>query len=156
MSSTWKLTFVLLINRLALGLYFCMGGYVKIKGGLSEWVGSEQYKRESSWLPDFIASAYGYVLPFAQIAVGAMLVVGLFSRLASIFIAIILGSVMIATTWAGNNAELYDRNVILMTLSIMFIVTGPGSLSIDHLLGKRKAKTPAAPTPAPAPSSNKK
>lgn len=149
MSSTWKLTFVLLINRLALGLYFCMGGYVKIKGGLGEWVASEQYKRESSWLPDFIANAYGYALPFAQIAVGALLVIGLLSRLASLFIALILGSVMIATTWSGNNAELYDRNVILMTLSIMFIVTGPGSLSIDAIIGGRKAKTPVAPVPPP-------
>lgn len=149
MSSTWKLTFVLFINRLALGLYFCMGGYAKIKGGLGAWVDSDAYKKESSWLPDFIATAYGYALPFAQIAVGAMLVIGLFSRLASLFIALILASVMIATSFSGNAAELYDRNVILMTLSIMFIVTGPGSLSLDHLLSGRKAKKPAIPASAP-------
>lgn len=149
MSSTWKLTFVLFINRLALGLYFCMGGYAKIKGGLAAWVDSDAYKKESSWLPDFIATAYGYALPFAQIAVGAMLVIGLFSRLASLFIALILASVMIATSFSGNNAELYDRNVILMTLSIMFIVTGPGSVSIDRFLGNRKAKTPVTAPAAP-------
>ncbi len=148
MSNSWKLNLVLLMNRLALGLYFCMGGYAKIKGGLAEYVASDAYKAESSWLPEFIATAYGYALPFAQFAVGGLLVIGLFSRLASLFIAMILGSVMIATSFTSASAvELYDRNVILMTLSIMFIVTGPGAISIDALIGGRRGTkpTPAAP-----------
>ena len=70
----------LLANRLSLGVYFAIAGYGKVfKMGMDEWM-QVFGKSTPSWLPTWFATPYGYALPFVEMLVGAVLILGLYGR----------------------------------------------------------------------------
>jgi len=107
MISSQQMSF--LTARLAVGTSMFGHGLVRLPklDGFSSWMVGQFQK---SMLPDFVVVPFSYVLPIAEFAVGVLLILGLFSRLALtagsvVMISLIFGSCMIES-WDAIPSQL--------------------------------------------------
>ena len=145
----------LLLTRVAVGGYFAAAGVHKLSVELNEGLGtfySTSFKGlQPAWLPDGLAAPYGYALPWLEVVVGVMLVLGLFGRLAAALIGLMIASFTVALAlkmgWRAQGADAsgaFSSNYIQIAVCFLLTCTGPGSLSLDRLLrGRRAAKLPS-------------
>ncbi len=136
-SSTSLLHAALLLNRLSLGLLFVLAGVRKLipTDDASTPQRLKAFARsvaDKAPLPEQLGLAYGYALPWAEIVFGAMLIVGLFSRIAALAIALMLLSFLIAMgpAWWPESGSAYDKNFILLSLAVLLVVTGSGKFAL--------------------------
>jgi len=133
-SGHWLCNTVLLLNRLSLGMFFLLAGVAKVRGGVTEFVEGFYSQVTPAWLPSWIATPFGYSLPFFEIIAGGLLVIGLFGRLGALVILLLLVSFTIALCGAGmffSGPGPFHTNVILLTLAALLVVTGSGGYSLD-------------------------
>ena len=148
------------LSRVALGGYFLLAGVAKARGefanGFGSFARSDSFAAlQPAWLPDLFALPYGFVLPWAEILVGATLALGLATRFSALIILLMLVSFTIALMGAfgvsGGSPGPFHSNVILAAIALYAVGAGGGRWSIDALLARRGSTnaTPAAP-PKPA------
>lgn len=87
---------LLLALRLALGGIFITAGIAKLSSQ-AEFINSVI---GYGILPDSLAKAYGYALPWAELAIGSCLILGLFTRIASALVLPVALSFVIANSYA--------------------------------------------------------
>jgi len=133
----------LLLLRLALGLYFLLAGWGKVVQEFREGFGhfyNTSFKNLSpSWLPGFMGLPYGYALPWLEVIVGAMLIVGIFTRWVSAVMALMLISFTLALVIANNHITAqasgpggpFHPNYIMLSAVLILAVFGPGRISVD-------------------------
>lgn len=95
---------------------------------------------EPDWLPDALGTTYAYVIPFAELVLGVLVIVGLFTRTLSTLLLLMVASF----AWAvaeGNLVSLFTggvpfhHNLLILAMLIMLMFGGPGRISIDRLVG---------------------
>ena len=136
-----------LLARASLGLYFLLAGVGKVRGELQNGLGTfyegSFQGLQPAWLPTFFAAPYGYALPWAEVVIGAMLVLGLATRISSTLIALMLLSFTIALMLAkgpsGGSPGAFHPNVVMLTLSMLIIALGGGAISVDAAFRGKKA-----------------
>src|SRR2546430_7905971 len=79
----------LLLARVPLGAYLLMDGYFRIRNGVGAFASSHQAATEHL-LPGGVASAFLHAFPFLEVAAGAFLALGIFSRIGGVFPAPVL------------------------------------------------------------------
>lgn len=127
---------VLLLNRLALGMYFLLAGVNKIsaEGGVAKFYQDVFLKMKPTWLPVWFAVPYGYALPFLEIAVGALLALGFLGRWPAGVMSLMLASFTIALYQKGlfySGSGPFHQNVVFFTLALLLAMTGHGAISLD-------------------------
>lgn len=146
----------LLLSRLSLGLYFFFAGLGKARGEVADGVSSlgtfyrgSFSSMQPGWLPDALAAPYGYALPWLELVLGAMLVLGVAGSIVAGLITLILLSIVVAQAFAGQlfafqaNADLpgpYHHNLLTICLGLLLTILGPGRFSIDHAWRGRRGK----------------
>ncbi|XAL99368.1 DoxX family protein [Phycisphaeraceae bacterium D3-23] len=141
----------LLLTRIALGLYLLLAGWGKLMGEFSNGFGSFYAggftKMSPDWLPLWFGKPYGYALPWLEVLVGAMLILGLLTRFFSAggflmlasFTAVKVISADHITGIGENEQGVFTPNYIMTVVYFLLIFTGAGALSLDRLFfGKRK------------------
>jgi uncharacterized membrane protein YphA (DoxX/SURF4 family) len=147
----------LLLTRVTIGLYLMLAGVGKVRGEMGDLPGSlgSFYRgpftsMQPGWLPDFFAAPYGYVLPWAEVIIGALLILGLFGRTMAALVALMILSFTIALAMqhgltakpAGSGGGPFSANYIQVAAAFLLACTGPGTISLDRILrGRRAAKT---------------
>lgn len=146
----FMLNFSLLLNRIALGMYFLLAGAHKtFQVGIQKWYEEGFVPMKPEWLPDWFGSVYGRGLPIIELIIGGMLVIGLFGRFAGFAMFCMLVSFTIALVAAAEGdiaaggGGPFHSNIILATIALMFVFVGPGMFSIDAILFRRKQKQEA-------------
>ncbi len=93
------------------------------------------------WAPRDASLTYLAVLPFAEVLVGLLIVLGLVTRLGGFLASLILISIEIALGKDGIYANgLPHPNLVFLSLTLMLVFVGGGSISLDGLFwGKRRA-----------------
>lgn len=136
-SETNLLSFVLLLNRIALGLLFLLAGIRKLlptseASMLEKMNGFASFVASQAPMPEALGKAYGYALPWAEILTGAMLMVGLFTRISATLIALMTLSFIIAmgAEWWPAQGPAYSKNFILLTLATLLAAVGSGKLAL--------------------------
>ena len=131
----------LFVARVPLGAYFLLAGVAKLRGGVGKFVeGSLSTAREH--LPEKWASIYLNALPYAEIVLGGMLILGLLTRVTSFIMSALLVSFIMAVTGIKHEALPFEPNLIFLGLALGLVFCGPGRLSIDGLLfGPRRTVT---------------
>lgn len=130
-----QITFLLL--RLAIGASMFGHGVVRLPklSAFSSWM-AETF--EKSMLPNVLVTAFSYVLPIAEFSVGLLLLIGLFTRQASIvgslvMIALIFGTCMIEN-WEALPSQLI--HVAFFALLIQYVESS-NVIALDNILFKK-------------------
>jgi putative oxidoreductase len=96
--------------------------------------------------PELITAILYYVT-YAHLAGGALIVLGLVTRLAALLqIPIVFGAVFLVNiALSPVNSELW-LSIVILVLLLVFVVIGSGPVSLDYLLTQRDSnKTPESP-----------
>ena len=120
-----------LMIRLPLGAYFILAGLTKFQNMPTFMEGV----RDLHVLPTQVAMLYGTLLPYIEIITGVLLVIGLWTTLASLFAVLMLGSFTYALGVFPHKTDLFNKDLILLggALSLMFL--GSGTWSVDKIKG---------------------
>lgn len=140
MHASFSLNVALLLCRLSLGFLFFFAGLRKmmpfdsIGSNLSGFVNNAVVPNAP--LPEILAKAYGYALPFVELIAGIFLILGLFTRTSATLIGLMLLSFIIAfgIKWWPEQGPAYDSNVVFLTLALLLAVVGAGAWGIDGMI----------------------
>jgi uncharacterized membrane protein YphA (DoxX/SURF4 family) len=114
--------------RLGLGAYFILAGMMK----LDQHYTFIAHVKAFGLLPDQAALLYGLVLPYAEIAIGALLVLGFCTTLAGLLSSLLLLSFIIALGTFPNTGRLFNKDIILLGGSLSLLFSGAGAYSVDR------------------------
>jgi thiosulfate dehydrogenase [quinone] large subunit len=126
------------LTRIAYGVVFLFYGIGKFQGGLGNFVGglNQQF---SGKLPAVMVMPFGYFIPFAETISGALIVLGLFTRLGLTLSGVLLIGLVFGLAVSGQ-AQIVSHTLpyVLLNFVLLWFVDF-NSISIDSLIGKRPA-----------------
>ena len=139
----------LVLVRGLLGSVLLLAGYQKFAapGGASAWA-TDHLSQAQGYLSASLANLYVHAVPFAEVALGGLLVVGLMTRASGLVAALLLTSFGIASgglhgffnTDYTSASQLFQAPFVYGVLALVALFAGPGAISLDRLLfGGRKA-----------------
>lgn len=130
------ISFALLLNRVSLGVLFVLAGVRKLMPAgdadiLDKMNGFASFVASKAPMPEFLGKAYGYTLPWAELLVGAALVIGVYTRISASLIGLMLLSFIIAMgpEWWPDSGPAFSKNFILLTLCILIAAAGSGKFA---------------------------
>lgn len=142
----------LFVLRVALGLYLLLAGFGKVQGELNNGIGSfygGPFKDlQPDWLPNALAAPYGYALPWLEVLVGGLLLLGLLGQLAALLGLVMVASFTVALALANGTlaaqaadaAGPYHTNYIQIAGYLMLTLIGCGNWSLDKVLSSKKPR----------------
>src|SRR5271154_5941604 len=105
----------LLLARLPMGAFFLLAGIHKVTGGVQEFVNA-QIGNVPSQIPRIWAERYLHALPYTEIVVGSLLILGLFGRLAGFAGAVVVTTIIIGVTGIFASNMPFQPNLIYLGL----------------------------------------
>jgi thiosulfate dehydrogenase [quinone] large subunit len=123
--------------RASLGVVFLVGGLSKIAGGVGNFeAGLEQ--QFNGKLPVLLLKPFGYALPFAEVIVGTLLILGLFIVPALVLCGLELLALIFGTTLAGEHpVSAHNVQYALVSFFLLWFA-GYNGYSIDRLIRRRQ------------------
>ena len=128
----------MLAARIPMGVFFLALGYGKFHGGVDSFV-STYIGHVPPNVPHEWGMRYLQAIPYAEMAVGALLILGLFTRLAGFVGAAMVVTFMVGVTGWRMAPLPFHPNIIYIGLLLAIFLVGPGKLSLDGMLFKRRA-----------------
>jgi thiosulfate dehydrogenase (quinone) large subunit len=125
----------LLLARVPLGLYFIlagMGKFLYYPGGAAAFV-QDNMPNAVKFMSENVARTYLTSLPYAEIALGAFLIMGLVTRVIAACMALLLISFTIANGIRVPNLP-FHPNLVYLGLAMALTLCGGGWISVDGLL----------------------
>lgn len=116
------------ILRVVLGLLVASHGYAKLIK-----FGTLKYKF-MNFMHLGSTTSLSLVI-FAELICSVFLILGLFTRIASVFIIITM-IVVVFIASQGNIFAQGERGAIYLAAAIMILLCGPGRISVDGMIGK--------------------
>ena len=121
----------LLLARLPIGVFFLLAGIGKVRSGVTDFVHANA-NRLPDFLPRPIGETYLYAVPFLEILVGTLAILGLLGRTTGLVMAAMLISFMIGVTGIKGSSGPFHYNLVFLGLSLLLFLTGPGRISADR------------------------
>ena len=118
----------MLILRVVLGLLLASHGYAKLIR-----FGTMRYKFMNFMHMGSTASLSLAI--FAELFCSIFLILGLFTRVASVFIIIVMCVVVFVASHGNIFAE-GERGAIYIAAALMVLLCGPGKISVDGMISK--------------------
>lgn len=123
-----------MIIRLTLGAYFILAGM----GKLNLLAAFVDQVRSFGVLPGNIAAVYGILLPYVEVAVGGLLIIGMWTTLSGVLAALMIVSFVYAFGVFPGSHDIFNKDIILLAAACSLMYSGPGAFSIDNI-GKSAA-----------------
>lgn len=115
--------------RAALGAYFLLTGMKKLDN-LQLFI---EGVRGFHAFPDHIATLYGILVPYLEIGAGALLILGIWTTLASIISSLLICSyIFFVGLFPTDAGGLFNKDVVILGASLCLLFTGAGAFSIDR------------------------
>ncbi|MDQ3193783.1 MAG: DoxX family protein [Bacteroidota bacterium] len=132
-SGRFSISVGLLFIRLALGSMFLFAGARKIL----DLQGFIKTVQETGQMNDTLAFILAFILPFMEMIFGAFFLIGLFTPVASFFIACM--SISFLMVLGIGHPELpFSYNFVFFACAIAVMFTGAGLISFDALIDRKK------------------
>ena len=92
------------------------------------------------WLPEEFARFYGLALPWVEIGLGVLLLLGLLTRLAAAIGTLVLVSILVAVgfNWWPPEGLPFAPVVVFIPLALLLVSLGGGAIGIDRLLFRKR------------------
>ncbi|PWU10300.1 MAG: DoxX family protein [Verrucomicrobia bacterium] len=121
--------FGLLLLRLVIGIWFIWHGWPLLAAGPHKWtsVGSIMKHLEITFSPAF----WGFMAAFSQVAGGALFVLGLFLRPATLLLAVTMGVATFECLHKGEPFAKWSEPAAMTIVFIAFLFIGAGRYSFD-------------------------
>jgi uncharacterized membrane protein YphA (DoxX/SURF4 family) len=136
----------LLFGRVSLGGYFAIAGYNKLAGPGPSGFAKFAMERAPDWNAPLV-STYLHALPFAELIIGSMLVLGILPRVATVLMLPMLASFLMAVRdpihivgVAGTGGAPFDKNFLLVPFALILTVMGGGKIAMGSLVGSMLSK----------------
>jgi putative oxidoreductase len=129
-----------------------MMGSIVVVAGTQKWLGPLPFGGASRFPAPEV---FGYYIPAHELLFGLLVLVGLWTRWVAVFFIIeffITGIVIklsSAPPFGGYESARIDY--MLLATAVALVIGGPGVLSVDHWLAKRRERMPASHAPAAKP-----
>ena len=131
---------VTLLLRLAIGLVFLTAGIAKFRMGVGAFAQGVMEMFKATALPGWMVAPYAYALPFLEVSLGFLLLVGLFTRYTFFFTAALTISLMWGMLLLGKG-DVVAQNSIFVLLAILGLRwSNENMLSLDCLRKKDKTQ----------------
>jgi uncharacterized membrane protein YphA (DoxX/SURF4 family) len=125
--------------RFSLGIYFVLAGLVKLKD-MSGFIAEVQ---SFGALPEHLAALFAILLPYLEVAAGALLVLGLWTTAAALITSVLMGAFVYAFGLFPSRPDLINKDLILLGASLSVLYSGAGAFSIDSFRKSGVKKAPA-------------
>lgn len=123
--------------RLTLGTLFLFAGIGKFTGGIDAFA-SRLEQQFAGKLPSLLVVPFGYALPFVEVAVGLLLVLGLFNVVALAVSGLLLAALTFGTVVSGDFPSA-AHNVSYALVNFVLLWTADyNKYSLDQLLRRRR------------------
>jgi len=124
--------------RVTLGTIFLTTGVVKFGLGLGNFAGATQ-QQFAGKLPVLLITPFAYSLPFLEVTVGALLVIGLFNVTALVLSGLLLLALTFAMTVQNDTAVIaHNLTYVVITFVLLWLADHNG-YSVDRL--RRRNRT---------------
>ena len=140
----WSMATGAFVLRFGLGMLFFFAGLNKFlaDGGAAAFIGYIQAQFAETWLPAFATEIFARVLPYAEVVLGALLMLGL-----ARFVAIPLGALLMLDLAFGmmvlGKHDVVMQNMIYVGLFAACLFTSGWDLfAVDTLFYKKKPQPP--------------
>ncbi len=127
-----------MIVRLAIGLSMFGHGLVRLPK-LQAFSQGMVKTFENSMLPELLTTPFSYVLPFAELIFGFLLIIGLFSRVSAIGTAAVLLTLIFGSTLIENWDVITSQLVHIAFVAYLVHNVKDNSYAVDCLLSKKRA-----------------
>lgn len=116
-----------LFIRVTLGLYFILAGLAKLdnmQGFILEVQNLNAFSLQGSIL-------YASLLPYVEIAAGALLVFGMWTTLGAALASLVLLSFVYIFGIFRVGTDIFSKDVIMLAAAFSLLYSGAGALSVD-------------------------
>ena len=125
------------LMRIALGINFFGHGFFRILSGVSAFAQHTAQEMDKGPLPHALSLSFGYCIPWIEITLGILLILGLLTRPALVAAACFMISLTFGTTsiqnWNGAGTQLIYSFIIF---AVLWLVDA-NAISVDSLLWRR-------------------
>ncbi len=128
-----------LLLRLSLGMLFITAALNKFTGeggaaGATRWIIGEL---RETYLPNALLIPYAYVLPYVEIILGSVLILGIFTRWALTFCGLLLISLALGKAATQDYTTVSQNlNYVLMAAVGLWLASRDNPYALDALLGR--------------------
>ncbi|SDF18327.1 DoxX family protein [Terriglobus roseus] len=126
------------IMRLALGMNIFGHGFFRILSGVGNFASGMAQGMDKGPLPHVLTLSFGYCIPWIELTVGLLIILGLFTRFALASGALLMVALTFGTTsvqnWNGAGTQLMYSFIFFAMLWLVEANT----FSVDGLLSRRK------------------
>lgn len=123
----WNQDLAGLFVRVPLGGYFFLIG----QHTLSDMDSFVANVKRMGVLPDQLATLYAVLLPYLEVSIGILLMVGMWTTLAAILSTVLLFSFIFATGIFPFTPTVFNKDFILAGAALSLLASGAGAISID-------------------------
>jgi thiosulfate dehydrogenase [quinone] large subunit len=126
------------LMRIAYGVIYLFYGIGKFRGGLGNFVGGMN-QQFSGKLPAAMVMPFAYVIPFTETVSGALIVLGLFTRLGLTLSGILLIGLTFGVVILGQAPTVaHNLQYVLVNFVLLWFVD-LNRYSVDGVLGRKPA-----------------
>jgi thiosulfate dehydrogenase (quinone) large subunit len=125
--------------RLTVGVVFLFSGITKLMGGLGNFA-SHMEQQFVGKLPSILVIPFAFALPFAEVVIGALLILGLFNLFALMLAGLLMVALTFGTVMEGDFPTVAHNVMYALVVFVLIWLSEYNRYSFDRLLLKRQIK----------------
>ena len=122
--------------RATLGVVFLFYGVGKFMVGLSNFAAGME-KRMAGKLPSTLLMPFSYTLPFAEVIIGTLLVLGLFTRSALLLAGVLMIALTLGVVLIPEPATVANNVMLALVVFVLQWLAENNQYSLDQLRHRR-------------------
>ena len=119
--------------RLTVGLVFFFYGVSKLLRGLEPFAAGMTARMADTPLPTFMVTPFAYVLPFAEVGVGLLLILGLFTRAALVAAGLVMMSLTVGVVLEPSPPTVAANVNYALVIFVLLWLSEFDHFSVDQL-----------------------
>lgn len=126
--------------RIAVGFVFLFYGIEKLRSGILPFAQGLEKDFSKTWLPSPTVFLFGLVLPFLEVIIGSLLILGLFTLLAATFGTLLLTVLTTGLIISGNSAGVAHNLIYSIIFFLLLYYADDNGFCLDRKFGNSDSK----------------